>query len=85
MMITDSGGLQKESFWMNVPCVTIRKSTEWVETLENKNNILLNSITESSIKKIKKIINSKTPITSKSLFGNGNASKNMVSILRNNF
>ncbi len=85
MMITDSGGLQKESFWMNTPCVTIRKSTEWIETLENNNNMLLDSITTSSIKKIKKIIDSKTSLKTKSLFGNGNASKNMVSILRNNF
>jgi len=85
MMITDSGGLQKEAYWMNTPCVTIRKSTEWIETLENNNNILLDSITTSSIKQINKIINSKIHKKTKSLFGNGHASKKMVSILRNNF
>ena len=84
MMITDSGGLQKEAYWMNTPCVTIRKSTEWIETLEN-NNILLDSITTSSIKQINKIIDSKIRKKTKSLFGNGHASKKMVSILRNNF
>jgi len=84
MMITDSGGLQKEAYWMNTPCVTIRKSTEWIETLAN-NNILLDSITSSSIKQIKKIINLQIPKKTASLFGNGHASKKMVSILRNNF
>jgi UDP-N-acetylglucosamine 2-epimerase (non-hydrolysing) len=40
-VITDSGGLQKETFFMGIKCTTVRRSTEWLETLEDDWNILL--------------------------------------------
>lgn len=40
-LITDSGGMQKEAYWMQKKCVTIRSETEWKETLENNWNTLL--------------------------------------------
>ena len=40
LVLTDSGGLQKEAFFFKKPCITLRDETEWVELIENRFNVL---------------------------------------------
>ena len=84
LLITDSGGLQKEAYWTGTPCVTLRKSTEWTETLDQKHNVLLSKISSSSSNMILEILKRKPSKKSQtSYFGNGTAAKKLVSILLN--
>lgn len=79
MVLTDSGGVQKEAYVLKVPCVTLRKNTEWIETVEDGWNLLVGSDKEKIVRVVKEF----RPIleTYKNRFGNEGASKNIVSII----
>ena len=52
-LITDSGGMQKEAYWLKKKCITIRPETEWIETLKGGWNTLLFDVEDQLPKKIK--------------------------------
>lgn len=74
MVVTDSGGLQKEAFFLKTPCTTLRDQTEWVETLENGWNMLSPINVENILKTVTRkldCLQRPQPL----LFGNGNAAE----------
>ncbi|MBS5949701.1 MAG: UDP-N-acetylglucosamine 2-epimerase (non-hydrolyzing) [Clostridium sp.] len=69
-IVTDSGGVQKEAYFMEKPCITMRDETEWVETVENGWNVIVGSDKE----KIKDAIVNFNPTGKQEMaFGLGNA------------
>lgn len=52
--LTDSGGLQKEAFFLNCPCITLRTETEWVETVEAGANIITGPVPEKILAAVRK-------------------------------
>ena len=65
-IITDSGGIQKEAYILKKPCITLRTETEWVETVEEKWNLLVHP-SDKFISS--KIFNFKTPQHQNDIFG----------------
>lgn len=74
-VVTDSGGLQKEAYLCGVPCVTIRKSTEWVETLKGGWNTLCPFTKHEIVNLVLQRNQFLKKNYSKYVFGSGNASK----------
>jgi UDP-N-acetylglucosamine 2-epimerase len=78
IILTDSGGIQKEAYWLGVPCITLRDETEWVETVEAGWNVL----TGSNQEKIVRAVNSyKKPETHFPLYGDEPAAERIVNII----
>lgn len=81
LIITDSGGIQEESCFLNIPCVTIRENTERPETISVGSNILSGLDQNKIIFSCKKMLNKKSWVNP---FGNGDTSKKIIKILLSN-
>ncbi|MGH3133887.1 MAG: non-hydrolyzing UDP-N-acetylglucosamine 2-epimerase [Gaiellaceae bacterium] len=78
VIATDSGGLQKEAYWYGVPCVTLRPTTEWVETVDAGANILVDD-DPGAIQAA--VANAAMPDRRPRLYGDGHASARIARVL----
>ncbi|MFO0495033.1 MAG: UDP-N-acetylglucosamine 2-epimerase, partial [Flavobacteriia bacterium] len=72
IIVTDSGGLQKEAFFFKKPCVILRPQTEWVEIVNN-GNALLADASKNKILNAFDTLYSKSDYTYPELYGDGDA------------
>jgi UDP-GlcNAc3NAcA epimerase len=78
-VVTDSGGMQKEAYWLGIPCVTLRKGTEWVDTVAAGANTLVDPDDPSSLGYV--LTHAEFPADAPQLYGDGHASERIATAL----
>jgi len=78
LLLTDSGGMQKEAYWLKIPCITLRDETEWIETVE----LGWNTLTGADRDRIVEAVHaSKAPSEHPPLYGDGTAASHCLKAL----
>jgi UDP-N-acetylglucosamine 2-epimerase len=78
VIVTDSGGLQKEAYWYGVPCVTARPSTEWIDTVELGANVLVD---DDPVLLARAVADARMPDERPALYGDGAAAQRVAASL----
>ena len=78
VVVTDSGGLQKEAYWHGVPCGPLRPSTEWTDTVEAGANVLVDDDPDALVAAV---ATARMPSPRPTLYGDGHASEQVVRAL----
>ena len=83
-IITDSGGMQKEAFFLHTPCLTLRDETEWIETITCGANQLVGTDTKKTNQAIERLLSEEwKPDFSGKPYGQGNAANSIITSLIN--
>jgi UDP-N-acetylglucosamine 2-epimerase (non-hydrolysing) len=87
LVLTDSGGMQKEAFWLKTPCITLRENTEWSETVNLGANRLVGANTQKIIREVSEILEKWDEVSEKlkklpNPFGDGKASQKIVEAIK---
>jgi UDP-GlcNAc3NAcA epimerase len=77
-VLTDSGGIQKEAYYLGVPCVTLRDETEWVETVEAGWNVLAGTNPDTIREAVRQATGQRRPRPD--LYGSGDAAHRIVAV-----
>ena len=80
VIITDSGGVQKEAYYAGAPCVTLRNETEWIETIENGVNFLAGADIDKTVAAYKKALTVDVQLKH-GIYGDGHAAEKIVAAL----
>ncbi len=84
IILTDSGGVQKEAYWANVPCITLRDETEWTELITAGCNCVVGSDTSAIIDAVEKAENEAANgfvCNTSELYGDGHSAEKIATIL----
>jgi len=81
LIVTDSGGMQKEAFFFSVPCITLRDETEWIETVQAGANLIVGADDHLIIEGAERASHFVMNATPEDYFGLGDASEKIVELL----
>lgn len=78
LVLTDSGGVQKEAYWYGVPCITLRTTSEWVETIQTGWNRLVGTDPDLIVSAVR---DASAPVERPDLYGDGRAGERIAELL----